>query len=857
MKERLIDSALSGISLFTDALFDRPDSLSKLLPFDEFISDEELFLMKDGSLGVVYKIDLLEHEPMTASKIIDSVNSLKSWFSLSSTYTLQLLYDQRIVGPLDRRWNDLLEKKGGHLVSNLLYKESIEDIRNSSPFERVLYLSIRNCSISKKSSAFSFFQKGEALLLNETKSFIKRLREFKAQIKDIEFNSALKMEKVNGDELVRFLRKEFNPQTFYKREFAPYNKEVPISEQVIYNSPELSFDGIKREGIKTRSISLKMAPSFAYAGSTSGFLELDFPFKLSISFSFPEKEKIKKFYDVKEFLLDKTQSAKGRRQLKEIRQAQESLAHDDRVLYMTYTVIIEGQDEDDLDEKERKIANIFNNKLESEVISDKDIGLGLYFNSLPLFYTPEADLSASRFIRILKSDAVKFLPIFDSFRGFENGIQLYTSRENNLTLFSLILNATSNHTVVIADSGSGKSSFIIDCVQALKRIEPEPLIFAIEKKASHKIIGKYFDADMTVFDPNEDIPFSPFRGVYDEGKISFLTQLLITAIKSTSPNFVIESEHIAAITKSLKLAYKNAQSQKGLEFVDGELIESEVKGDVEVTIDGFISELSGLTSLKEFEKLEDKIEEVLNKLKPFYGDGLYAKYFRKSSSSLANRNTRYFVYDLDSLDSDPVLQTLMTMSVMEEIRQTIKLPENRGRGGFVIIEELGMLGRTNSEASKFIIDAAETFRKLGVFLIGLTPRPQNYFEIEAGKAMWQVADNYVFMKMSPDNVEYLKSKSSLLDEANTQIIKSLDTVKDKHAEVFFMNKNKSKQGAFKFALTPFKKWLAPTNMNDMKRVEDAFQKYEGDKWEVLKSLTSDNPTYFEELFQDTTLGGQV
>jgi hypothetical protein len=848
MTSNIVNSGLSGKTIFTEALFSRPESLSKYLPYDEFIKDENLFLMKDGSLGAVYKVRLVEHEPLVASKIVDSVSSLKTWLGLPSSYTLQLLFDQRIIGPLDKRWDELLNDDKGHVVSKLLHKEAVERTRKNSPYERVLYLAIRNCSVDNKSFVSNFFKKGEALLFDETKYFVKRLREFKAHIADLECNSSLKMKKVTGCELVRLLRKEFNPKTFYKREFAKYNDEVSISKQVIYNSPKLSFEGISREGVKTRAISLKMAPSFAYAGGTASFLELDFPFKISISFSFPEKDKIKKFYDVKEFLLDKTQTAKGRRQLKEIREAQEKLAHDDRVLYMTYTVIIEGETENELDEKERKVANVFNNKLESEVISDKDIGLGLYFNSLPLCYTPEADLSASRFIRILKSDAIKFLPIFDSFRGYEKGLQLYTSRENNLALFSLILNEISNHTVVIADSGSGKSSFIIDCVQALKRLEPEPLIFAIEKKASHKIIGKYFDADMTIFDPNEDIPFSPFRGVYDEGKISFLTQLLITAIKLTSPNFVVESEHIAAITKSLKLAYKSAQNQRGLEFLDGELVESSNDENVEISVDGFISELSGLTSLKEFEKLEDKIEEVLNKLKPFYGDGLYSKYFKSCKSSIANKDTRYFVYDLDSLDSDPVLQTLMTMSVMEEIRQTIKLPENKGRGGFVIIEELGMLGRTNSEASKFIIDAAETFRKLGVFLIGLTPRPQNYFEIEAGKAMWQVADNYIFMKMSPDNVEYLKSKSSLLDEANTQIIKSLDTVKDKYAEVFYVNKNKSNQGAFRFWLTPFKKWLAPTNMKDMEKVEDAFVECRGDKWEVMRFLTKDIPSYFENLF---------
>ena len=98
-------------------------------------------------------------------------------------------------------------------------------------------------------------------------------------------------------------------------------------------------------------------------------------------------------------------------------------------------------------------------------------------------YTPKTDHSSQRFIRILRSDAVRMLPIFDSFRGMSSPLQLYLSRERNLVRFSLTENETSNHTVVLADTGSGKSAFVIDCIQAAKRMTPEPLVFVIDKKS--------------------------------------------------------------------------------------------------------------------------------------------------------------------------------------------------------------------------------------------------------------------------------------------------------------------------------------------------------------------------------------
>ena len=436
------------------------------------------------------------------------------------------------------------------------------------------------------------------------------------------------------------------------------------------------------------------------------------------------------------------------------------------------------------------------------------------------------------------STALMFLPFFDSFRGLSNSLQVYLSREKNLINFNLLENETSNHTVVLADSGSGKSAFVIDCIQSAKRLDPEPLVFVIDKKSSYKGVIGPFHGELTVFDPNEKMPFSPFRGTFNDAKVNFLTHLLTTAIKLTSPKFEIESEHVSSISKALKLAYLKKSKESGLSYIDGKLISGETEEEIEVTMDDFVAAIAGLTSDPEFEKMKEAIEKVLIKLKPFYGDGPYSKYFRGAAQTKKS-STLLFVYDLDAL-KDETLQTLMTMSVIEEIRQMIQRPEHQGRTGFIVIEELGMLGRNNPVARNFIIDAAETFRKLGFWLIGLTPRPQNYFELEAGKAMWSVADNFIMLRMSPDNVDYLLKNSNLFDEANSEIVKSLRVKRGAFTELFYMNKDKSRQGAFRYYQTPYDRWLAPTNQADLRAFESALKKFKGKSWEALSYLATGN-----------------
>lgn len=842
-----ITKALGDRSVFTNALFTRPDSLSALLPYDEYLEKEKLYLLKDGSLGVVYEAELLEHEPMTSKQIVESVEALKPFFSLPENCTLQFIYDQALVSSFDSQISAIENSyPDSHPVSKVLHQERMDLLKASclkqseeSPLRRKLYLAIRYFpKIIKQKKVKDYLDRGEVTLYREMKEFVFELNTFKGVLKTIETATPLKIKKLEAENLLDVLRRFFNPKTYYKRSFASFNKNVPLSDQFIYNSPTLDFVGIEREGVKSRTLTLKTSPLYAYPGGMAYFLTLLFPFKLSLSFSFPTKAQTKTFFDTKEFFLEHGPTAKARLQREEIKEVQEQLARNDRCLKLTFNVIIEGESEEELNDREQKICNIFNNKLDCEVIKESDIGLGLTLNALPLCYSPDADFSTQRAIRILRSDAVNFLPIFDSFRGTKKPLSVFLSRENNLSPVSLLENETSNHTAILADTGSGKSAFVIELLIAAKRMRPEPIVFIIDKKSSYSMLSEYYDGDLTVFDRNASVPFSPFRGVYDEEKIAFLTKLISSAVTLTSPSFQLESEHQSAITKALKLAYLKKCDRKGLTYLDGKLIRQETDEEVELKMEDFIIELGSLTDEKN-ERSREIIDTLLSKLRPFYGDGIYAKFFNGSERK-KEKSKLFYIYDLDALDSDPVLQTLMTMAVIEEIRRILSLPENQGRPGYLVMEEFAMLGRNNPGFRDFAIDFAETMRKRGCWLITLTPRPQNYFELEVGRAFWSVASNYVFLQMNPDNVDFIKEKSSLLDEATAEIIRSLVTVNGKHSEIFYTNKNKTAQGAFRYAQTPMRRWLSPTNAKDAREAIKALEKFE-DKWEALDYLVKNFP----------------
>lgn len=826
------DDMLRNEQTCRQALFANANRLDAILPYQEYVPSHQMFLMKDGSLGAMFEVSMIEHEPQTTEDLQTLVQKLTSWFSGSESQVMQILFEQSELRKDDPLWiKEVLRYPEAHPVSRRLYSERLHHLKQQPLFKRSLYLTIRSFENLASPQGFSA----------QVEQFSSQLIAFDQKLKTLEQSSPLTLTRCSHQELIKMLRRWFHPSSTMT---FPEIEAQELSRQILFSTPNLSSASITREGVTSQTFSWMNAPMLSFTGAMSQVLKLPFAFKVCLNISFPPKLQTKRWLDLKEFFLENTPSARARRQKQDVMRVQEKLAHDDECVSVTATLTLDGHSPEDLIEKKRQVFHLFHSGVRIPLMEEPHIGLGLWLNTLPLNYTPKADFSSQRALRMLRSDLVYFLPIFTSFQGLKEGQQLYLSRENNLVPFSLLANETSNHTVVLADTGSGKSAFIIDCIQAAKKMNPEPLVFVVDKKSSYQMLSHYFNAQLTKFD--HDVAFSPFRGEFDEDKIRFLTHLLVSAVEQLSKNFQLQSDHRTAITKALKLAHEQAIHLHGLEYEGGNLVRNATTKSVEVTMDLFMAELASLPSQPDCEKFRAATQDLLKHLAPLHQDGNYAKFFKPSASDKESSNL-FYIYDLDALDGDPILQSLMTMAVFEEIRQTIK--RNPGRTGFIVMEEFAMIGRNNPTAKAFILDFAETCRKLGVWLIALTPRPQNFFELDIGQALWGVADNFLFLHMSSDNIRYLKEHSSLLSSAHIDILSSLKTQRNRHADIFYVNKAKTQQGVLRFIQTPLDRWLAPTNAEDFHTAMTALTKHE--PWKALEVLTSQ-----ERILHDQTKNGR-
>jgi hypothetical protein len=857
---KVIRDTLAKHEILARALFERPESLSALLPYDEYLENFDLFRQKDGSLGVVYEVELCPHETKTSQEIVSLLEGLRPWFRLSENFTLSLLFDQSPISPHDKVWGQWTQSTDQirqdiparlHLTQ-LDRLRKCRELGEAPVLRRRLLLSIRQ--FERKQTTKLHLKRlhlelgnADQTLSIELNRFIKRARSLNHTLSQFELSSPLKLKRLNGEELADLLRRTFNPVTYFKRPFAKINPDLPISEQITYCPSKLDFSGIEREGMKTRTLSLKTAPSFAYPGGMAYFLGLKFPFRICLNVCFPSSASVKRHFGMKDFFLQNTPSARSRRQKAEVDALQEKLLRDDQVLEMTFSVALDADSEEELDLYTKECLARFQGRLECEAIVETDIGFGLWMNMLPLTYHPIANYTARRAVRILASDIVNFCPVFDTFVGTQACQTLFVSRENGVVPFSLKSFGNSHHVAVLGDTGSAKSGQVIKLLLGELRKDPKPLIFVIDYKTSYGMVSKFIPSELTTFERGKPMPFSPFRGVFDEDKLRFLVQLLASAIQLTSPNFEVEAEHRTCLTQALKLAAETLAKTSGVQYREGRLIEEKSSALPVLTLDDVISSLGTLTGQTEFEKYGKFVDELAKKLRPFYAEGIYSHFFCGNSPSHPDREVDLYVYDLDALAGDPILQTLVTMSIVDEIRRKITSVGGQERGGFVVIEELGMLGRNNPVAKDFVIDAAETFRKLGFFLVGLTPNPRNYFEIPAGQAMWAVADHYLLLSMKEDNVDFLAKNSNLLDEATIQIAKSLKTIRGQYADCLYVHKSKDHSGVFRSIPSASELWLMPTHLPDALEAQKTLKKFEGDPISAWEDLVRRYPKGTKEV----------
>lgn len=806
-------------------------------PYREFRPEQKIFILNDASLGVIYRLALKEHEPMSVDDVRELKSQLEQWLNLPANCFAQFYLEQKALSAESLKEVTELAYEPENKVAKFLRDQRIEKMSEKPLFERHCYFSIRFVPESTVLNVSDYIPEDLAgSVLRGLGQFEKRMEEFEKILSRIESLTRLHIERTDADELRETVRNALGLSI--ERPLASINSNIPINEQLVFEPVVAGRAGLNGD-LKSRTVSF-LVPTDHYEGVSSLFLKLNFPFSLSLRMSFPSKAKTARFLGIKEWCTKNSFSPKSKRQFEELQNTKRRLAEGDPCVHLAWSVTVYAETEEVLAERANSVCAFAVEAFDGNSIVENEIGFDLLRSGLPLHFDPKAEWGTQRHIPLHRSEVINFLPIFDSFKGTHKPLQVFRSRDLNLVPFSTVEGQTSQHAVVLGDSGSGKSVFINNVLNGIKALNPEPIAFVIDFNTSQTMNVKFYDGELNVFSHGKTCSASVFRGVYDQKKVSVLTNWVCAAIRLTSPSFQIESEHKEAISQAVRLAYKKKILASGLKFVEGELFEFESHESICIDMDGLAAELAYLPAQEGFERFRQPIEDLLLKLRNFYGDGLYASYFRPSADHLAF-NKRFYVYDLGQIQDDPVLLNLTVGSIFEEIRQLKLLPENQDREIWAILDEIAALGRESDLLTQYFINKAETARKDGFWIYGATNRPQNFFEIPVCLALFQVAEHFCFLPMDKDNVQRLSGYSEKITEADKENIASLRTERGKYSEIYYIGKSNNKRGVLVYEQTPHERWQSPTNAKESREALKSLKKFNEDAVEAISYLVTNFP----------------
>ena len=480
-----------------EQIFEEGYCLTDLLPYIEYSG--EIFVLSDGSLGKVWKIDMYEiegkEEEYLKSISVHMENLLNRMPARNIACQMILLNHRHVQEDLSRY--EVFKEE--NLNQSIFTKSKVEHIQkayegfleNNSkeivPKRIDCYLTLRFFpdwlypSILKKS--MDMFLPKESKEFERYDEFDKHKEKFQKHchlVQGVLQAGGIGFKELGGQELMGWVYKFLNPERCVNITNVSINEELILRDQVLFNIPTVTPYGLNFEEHHTRVISLKELPSNTtvgmcsyelYEGTRFCLLDIKSDFMLVINFTVPplheamnhlNMQKSFAFMHKDNWLGDKSIEATEKK--KEMDEALSDLYKSgQKIVNARIHFVIRNKLEDKVEEDCGLVINILN-RLGMEGIKEEMIGASLFLTCLPLNFDPYYEKFIRRAKRLMASNASDILPVYGSFKGTRTPSQLYLNRRGEIVFIDFFDSNINPHGIVIGASGAGKSFFMNDFI---------------------------------------------------------------------------------------------------------------------------------------------------------------------------------------------------------------------------------------------------------------------------------------------------------------------------------------------------------------------------------------------------------
>jgi type IV secretory pathway VirB4 component len=784
------------------------------IPLREHLGDG-IFLLASGELGVVYEVDGIYDELLSETEILTAMTAfikflrqivvgIPTYAGLRNT-VVQLICSQRLqqgipnpIHPVKSAAGSIIRSEEDRLFSmGMVQRRYLLSVRYAPPKDtRSVGQRVR--------SVMDLFQANDAMEDHEKQKVNRHRGEFEESLRNLEaeFNAARRIRRLGLSELMHYYEEVLHGAVPRQLVF-PEEKNI---HEAIYTENLIGTPtGVEvQDGGKITPFVLSQLPPEYAIGLFRHFID-SLPIKnfdLVWGFSHGARD-FSAALAVKASWFSHGPAHRGKHE--DLISFQDNLdalrPHGVQSLrLLTYNVD---------DATKARIQTLAMDHIGARLIPEQQIGVHMVVSSLPLCLSREGNRIAGRCRQIRLENSIGFWPIYDG-PSRELGTRWHCSRNLTPTRFDLFRGEGNRMTTVLGTSRAGKSCLMNQLLLEFMERFPDGVIRIIDKKTSYLKLADLLGGKIVSFSESalRVSPYSPFAlGDWEDDDIEGIYVLLATALVQKNPGIELSSLHAEILRDAIKIAYNN-------QLIN--IRHAERTGDqgfdphpVWTNILAALPQAANLKTEAGVKGANAAREDLAAWSVSLGLSGQYGFIFssherQESATGLAS----FLVYDLNGI-SDPVLQLLAAQMAFLKITRDLATV-SRSTPKLIVFEELGMLLHGDSQAQKlnaeFIQNVAKTCAKLNAQAISLTNGVGDYTDTPAGKTLWTIATQKLFLPLGDAMVSELRAKcGGEFTEADFQILASLEISRRlKRSELYVRSENSDApyQGTVFLPLSP-------------------------------------------------------
>lgn len=818
-----------------------PDSFSERHIQLRDFTEDNIVLLSNGDLGVIYKFDGVYDETLDQEGLLDSLNSfmkgirsvssgIPSHLSLRNTVVQLILKQRELKAPLPKGVNGQERVFSETFVGNILSKEE-ENLFSYGLVEKSFFITIRFSppnSLRQGQSIIKSLLEPLRKTLNSTKedhleSFFSTYEVFKNELVNFErhFSNSYSLERVRRKDALSLIQ-----NMLFAGEDHPIFDGDESLEKSLYSPAYKEKGNLLVDQMSNRSLCsyhLEQLPKSYSYGRFRHFID-SIPYKnfdLVWILSHGSKEVTKDLVARETFY--------GRKKTTDI-EFQEFISFRSNVdaqrphgtQSVRLIVYNPAQDKDGL------LESLAQDYIGARLIRESQILTHMFITSLPLNCRADANKLKGRSRKIRLENALAFLPLYQG-PSNTHGLRFYASRSGTPTRADIFAGEGNKITAVLGMSRGGKSVLTNNLILEFIEKNPNGIVRIIDVKTSYLKLCDLLGGKIVQFSEEKlkENSYSPFAlgDKYDMDDIEAIFLLISTAIIQKNPGIKFSAVHTELFREALKIAYNSNLTSKK-KFGSSESAPHPIWDDVLASLPQAVATLSSSGVQGADQANKDLALWSVN----LYQTGQFGFIFnRYEKLDEQSHESKILVYDLDG-NSDEVLRQISAMMAFIKIsRDLSKLPTSVPK--LIIFEEFGILLNGDDEAQKLneqnIKLIVKTTAKLNAQPIAITNNVDDYTTKPAGVSFWELSTIKIFLPLGSLYENARKAWGNQFNEAFWQILKSLKKeVEHKRSSVLIYSENDTAPyvGSFYLILSSFIDALTTSSGSQMNLYRELRQK---------------------------------